>query len=146
MSGTDAGVYSTTIIGILRLASIMAIGYNDITYTDIVPAIYSNLEPCLAISCACIPTLRPLLNRTRYSKTGTAIFGRGTVMRRTGSGHLPSDQLDKNSSQHELRPDAFQHTTGVVAKPSIPSKSSDTEMDSLGNGIHVRQEWDVERE
>lgn len=41
------------------------------------PILWSALEPCLAITLACVPLLRPLLGGRYYTKTGTARAGGG---------------------------------------------------------------------
>lgn len=53
----------------------------DVTYTILMPIMWSALEPCLAITLACIPLLRPLLGG-RYTPTGTAKLGPPTMKSR----------------------------------------------------------------
>lgn len=62
------------IISALRLYSLAHVDMTDVTYTVLMPILWSALEPCLAITLACVPLLRPLLGG-RYSPTGTAKFG-----------------------------------------------------------------------
>ncbi|KAL9121350.1 MAG: hypothetical protein Q9187_002089 [Circinaria calcarea] len=51
------------IISILRITSILSISPSDITYTSFGTDIYSIIEPCLGITSACLPVLRPLWDR-----------------------------------------------------------------------------------
>ncbi|ROV99543.1 hypothetical protein VMCG_06338 [Cytospora schulzeri] len=62
------------IISAIRLYSLVHVDMADVTYTVPMPIMWSALEPCLAITLACVPLLRPLLGG-RYSPTGTAKFG-----------------------------------------------------------------------
>ncbi|KAL8731083.1 MAG: hypothetical protein Q9181_004429 [Wetmoreana brouardii] len=59
------------IVSILRLISLVTVSYTDITWTVTDPLLWSMLEPCVGITCACIPLMRPLLSRAlpeRFSR------------------------------------------------------------------------------
>ncbi|KAL8814159.1 MAG: hypothetical protein Q9223_006600 [Gallowayella weberi] len=59
------------IVSILRLISLLTVSYTDITWTVTDPLLWSMLEPCVGVTCACIPLMRPLLNHVfpdRHSK------------------------------------------------------------------------------
>ncbi|KAL8805830.1 MAG: hypothetical protein Q9182_001742 [Xanthomendoza sp. 2 TL-2023] len=59
------------IVSILRLISLLTVSYTDITWTVTDPLLWSMLEPCVGVTCACIPLMRPLLSRAfpdRHSK------------------------------------------------------------------------------
>ncbi|KAL9014999.1 MAG: hypothetical protein Q9173_000376 [Seirophora scorigena] len=51
------------IVSILRLIFLVSVSYTDITWTVTDPLLWSMLEPCVGVSCACIPLMRPLLSR-----------------------------------------------------------------------------------
>lgn len=70
------------IISAIRLYSLVHVDMTDVTYTVLMPILWSALEPCLAITLACVPLLRPLLGG-RYSPTGTAKFGPPTKKKLT---------------------------------------------------------------
>jgi hypothetical protein len=46
--------------------------YNDITYNIPHALIFGALEPSVGIVLSCLPLLRPLLGRSKYSRDGTA--------------------------------------------------------------------------
>lgn len=53
--------------------------YLDITYSGVPFFMMTVVEPCLAVTLACVPLLRPLLGRatSHYSETGTRNYGAG---------------------------------------------------------------------
>lgn len=70
-------INSVVIISVIRLHSVAHVDMLDVTYTVIMPIVWSALEPCLAITLACVPLFRPLRGG-EYSPTGTAKFGTTT--------------------------------------------------------------------
>lgn len=54
---------SVSVISIVRLMALMAIDFNDITYTLPMGVLWTVLEPQLAIVCANMPVLKPILSR-----------------------------------------------------------------------------------
>lgn len=44
----------------------------DVTYTVLMPILWSALEPCLAITLACVPLLRPLFGTRTYTPGATS--------------------------------------------------------------------------
>ncbi|KAF9874444.1 integral membrane protein [Colletotrichum karsti] len=53
--------FVTTVISIIRITTLGHTFTRDVTY-DVIPAlVWSEIELCCAVMCACIPTLRPLL-------------------------------------------------------------------------------------
>jgi len=73
-------------MSIIRLNAIhrMYFRTNDPTYDDV--AIWSTMELCLAVVCACIPTLRPLFSRrfppifSSIGKSASQFSGEGCVV------------------------------------------------------------------
>lgn len=76
--GTFACGLFTCIVGALRLRAILALDFDDYTYSIADAMTYSALEPALAIVLACIPTLRPLLpSRTAQPNHSSGTGGTG---------------------------------------------------------------------
>lgn len=55
----------------MRLVSLTKIDYSDITYNITDALIFGALEPSVGVTLACLPLLRPLLGRSKYSDNGT---------------------------------------------------------------------------
>jgi hypothetical protein len=137
----------------MRLVSLQELDYNDITHNIPHALIFGALEPSVGIILSCLPLLRPLLGRSKYSSDGTAGY--------SGSHDLPSNpvrsgnalksngfaELDDDSSQYRLRPLGPKHTVAVGNKAT--DRSSDlSDEQSLNNeedrsGIVVKQHWSV---
>lgn len=100
------GFISTCIITLCRLVFLLEVDYSDLTYNSVKAFIFTTLEPSLAVTLACVPLLRPLLNRCRYSKTGTARFasatGRSSGARQCNRQDDSFDPLD-DASDIQLR-------------------------------------------
>lgn len=108
------------IVSALRLKSIRAIDFADITYTVAEAQIWSALEPALGITVACVPVLQPLCGG-RHSKTGTALPGTRKLTTNGTRGASGGLDEEASSSQHELHPrasnvedDAASRGSGVV--------------------------------
>jgi hypothetical protein len=52
---------SICVISIIRLESLIAIKFDDITYTLAPALMWTTIEPCLGIINACLPMMRPFL-------------------------------------------------------------------------------------
>lgn len=146
---------STVIISAMRIDSIKEVNYADLTFNVPKALILSSLEPSLGVTLACIPLLRPLLGRSRYSKTGTARYSisGGERSRKEGIpavrsvGVVHKDGfavLDDDSSQHQLRPLGAKHNA-VVSHADMGSRGSSHDeagVDGGSNrGITVKQTW-----
>ncbi len=126
--------------------------------------IFSGLEPCLAVTLACVPMLRPLLGRVKDSFVGsggggTSGGGTGTGLSasgKLGSGKFPSknnppfEPLADDSSQYRLRPMGPKHVAEARAaqRSSWSGDSSEQEVGASSGrgGVVVRQEWAVAAE
>lgn len=70
---------SVVIISAIRLYSLVEVDMTDATFTIPLPILWSALEPCLGITLACIPLLRPLFGSNtqpgsaKYNTFGNAI-------------------------------------------------------------------------
>lgn len=128
---------STCIVSVLRLVALSSIDYSDITFNVPESLIFSGLEPCLAVTLACVPVLQPLV-RFRSSRATSNV----------SSGKLDSKgrnftQLNDNSSQYQLRPIGPKHVVEARAQHSSGSGlSSDTD-ERKAEGVTVKQEWTV---
>ncbi|KAJ9283599.1 hypothetical protein DTO027B5_9056 [Paecilomyces variotii] len=96
-----------SVISIVRLASLMAIDFTDITYSVQMGVMWTVLEPELAIICANMPVMKPILsrvfpnlfpssNRRTYGVPGPQAFERLDEhsvypLSRVGHGHLRAD-------------------------------------------------------
>ncbi|ROV93613.1 hypothetical protein VMCG_08043 [Cytospora schulzeri] len=67
--------FLTCIASLIRLGFLATVDYADITYSSLPFVLMSAVEPALAVTCACVPLMRPLLGirgkKYRYSSTGT---------------------------------------------------------------------------
>ncbi|KAK5661575.1 hypothetical protein OQA88_9670 [Cercophora sp. LCS_1] len=106
------------------------------------------MEPSVAVTLACIPLLRPLLGRSKYSTDGTAGYATGNATPskalelETGDGR-PFQPLTDDSSQYRLRPLGPKHLTEVRSTTNKSTGSARGSSDSEHGGITVRAEWDV---
>lgn len=140
---------STCIISILRLKSLNTLDYADLTYSITAPYIFTALEPSLAVTIACVPTLRPLLGG-RYTATGTAKFGNTTQkrpnMRRSKTPRIRGrfDTLvdGASTSQFELHPVYSGYGSEVRANDNTQHspRGDDNASDRC---ITINQEWKV---
>ncbi|KAK2045443.1 integral membrane protein [Colletotrichum somersetense] len=100
------GVF-TCIVSALRLYYLANLEYYDVIFNIPNALIFSALEPAVGITLACIPLLRPLLGRSKYSPKGSANYyssnghteGLGLSDQETNGFVLASN----SSSQHPLQ-------------------------------------------
>jgi len=90
------------IISGLCISVLSTVDFADVTYTVPLANIFSGIKPCMAVVLACIPLLRPLLGRSRYTPQSSA-----HRVRNSSSAGAKSDwafqPLQDNSSQYNLR-------------------------------------------
>ncbi|KAJ0159162.1 hypothetical protein CTA2_10207 [Colletotrichum tanaceti] len=61
--------FVTTCISVVRISTLPHVFTRDVTW-DVIPAlVWSVIELCCAVICACIPTLRPLMRVAKLSRT-----------------------------------------------------------------------------
>ena len=63
---------SVFIASIIRVTVFKQLKLNDETYTNLSPAVWTVIEQSLGITCACLPTLRPLFGRLLFGTTHAA--------------------------------------------------------------------------
>ena len=76
--------HSACIASIVRVVAFSQVTPNDVTYTLVVASIFTTVEQSMGITCACLPTLRPLI-------------GRLLEMSKHSSNRTPDDDVSKNS-------------------------------------------------
>lgn len=149
---------STIIISTMRLISLQELDYADITYNIPHALIFGALEPSVGVTLACIPLLRPLLGRSKYSSNGSvqynSSYNNPSNMARSGTGGLKGRfaPLDDGSSQYQLQPVGEPlHGAAIIGSDMSGRVSSDVcesnarEQGGGGKGIFVTQQWIVSR-
>ncbi|KAL8725821.1 MAG: hypothetical protein Q9166_007108 [cf. Caloplaca sp. 2 TL-2023] len=155
------------IVSILRLISLVTVSYTDITWTVTDPLLWSMLEPCVGITCACIPLMRPLLSRAsrranRYGEfkdVNSPNSSNGSSNRRYGGRKVQDDgTYPLTSTSGSVGITTNEISSGRLAGPKDEPKDSDLEDFSLeeleaqrvigGKGpldrIKVQREWRVQ--
>lgn len=138
---TDAELSSTCIISVLRLVALSSIDYSDITFHVSESLIFSGLEPCIALTLACFPVLRPLLGAIGGSRDAT-----GGKSGQANSRSSKFKKLNENSSQVQLRPLGHKHMAEARAQHNSGSGHSsdvDARPDMAAKYVVVKQEWKV---
>lgn len=136
---------STTAVGITRLVSIIHVDTTDMTYSVAWAIVFSALECSVAVSLSCIPLLRPLLGRVKYSKNGTAILNSTKQISRRHGPRSNKDafrQMDDDSSEIELSPHAAANQVGVVSNGDDRHDTQHAE-DVKSDDITVQRGWAV---
>ncbi|KAI1134845.1 hypothetical protein F5Y05DRAFT_192585 [Hypoxylon sp. FL0543] len=136
----------TCVVSIVRIETMATIDFNDITGTIPHTVLFSALEPCIAVTLACIIILRPLFGG-RYLPDGTATFNSTSAdaLARSNSG-TRFRQLNDNSSETRLRPEDVGYRASIANSPE-PFKglgSMDVKLE-MGS-ISIKHEWTVEEE
>lgn len=100
----------------------------DETYTNVEPAIWTVVEQSLGITCACLPTLRPLFGRLLF---GTSRARSSTEATRTGrSGQLNMSKLSNKPLPPKPRDELME---GDFEHPSDENVASVTTHASVGS-------------
>lgn len=134
-------------ISAVRLKTLLAIELADFSGTGAIGVMFSALEPCLLITAACVPLLRPILGR-KYSSTGTARVSNDTSSNSIGSG-LRSGflKLKDTSSLKRLRPDVVRYDATVVSKDATSEQNGEDTRMANGtelSAIRVKKDWTVQ--
>ncbi|KAI0156723.1 hypothetical protein GGR52DRAFT_577276 [Hypoxylon sp. FL1284] len=136
----------TCVVSIIRLVMISEVDFDDITYTIPHTVLFSALEPCVAITLACVIILRPLFGG-QYSSDGTATYeGQPTeTIPRTSNRHFK--QLNDDSSETRLRPEEVGYRATIAKSPNPFKGLGNTGDAGLEMGsISIQHEWTVEEE
>lgn len=141
-------LFRTCIISGFRIHTLSSMDFNDITYSIPLANIFSGLEPSIAVVLACVPLLRPLFGRAKYSNTGTAHYVENSGASKSAERPIQQgrhfEPLSDDSSQYRLRPLGNKFEVDVSASDRLgvngPPGSSDSD-EGHGRGITVKQEW-----
>ena len=121
------------VASVVRVITFNQLKLKDETYTNIEPAIWTVVEQSLGITCACLPTLRPLFGRLLFgthTTTSSNKFGRDGDINLTKMSYKPSTlgRGDEESTTGFARlPEAnmpastvtTQATAGFRGEPSV---------------------------
>ena len=139
-----AGVLSlglvTCAIDIVRLRVFLDIPKSiDISWIDLAPAMWLDLETSIAILCACLPVMRPLLHPSRFynanrrSATGGTVGTVGTVDTMEG-GYSEVHSSDKHGQNIEMGSHSGRSSSGKMRM----SDGSASETLAAGPGAQKR--------
>ncbi|KAK7911744.1 hypothetical protein PG985_014225 [Apiospora marii] len=92
------------IVSAVRLAEIIKIDMNDFPFSGGIALMFSALEPCLLVTAACIPLLRPLVSGNNSTAAAGSSYARGNTTGNTG-GHSHSHSTSRNGGFSELQDD-----------------------------------------
>ncbi|KAI1394875.1 hypothetical protein F4819DRAFT_229438 [Hypoxylon fuscum] len=137
----------TCVVSIIRVVMMTQIDFQDITFTIPHTVLFSALEPCVAVTLACVIILRPLFGG-QYSPDGTATYNSPSVdalSRRASNRRFK--QLNDDSSETRLRPEEVGYRA-TIAKSPEPFKGFGSMGDialEMGS-ISIKHEWTVQQE
>lgn len=132
------------IVSAVRLAEIIKIDMNDFPYSGGIALMFSALEPCLLVTAACIPLLRPLVSRNNSSNKDNS-YATGNTKDKSGPSSAPwtggfSELPDDDGSTRQLHMKQSQYGGGATAAADGGSFNSTYEMKT----ITVKRDWRVE--
>jgi hypothetical protein len=94
-------IFSACVAGVIRIYFLTTMYANDdLTWNQSNAFIWSSVEPCIGIICACLPTLRPLIRRIfpnwleseRQGQSTGLSYKSGTSYRSSGKAFRPQDE------------------------------------------------------
>ncbi|OTA99363.1 hypothetical protein M426DRAFT_325228 [Hypoxylon sp. CI-4A] len=147
LAGSFSVGIMTCVVSIIRIDMITTINFDDVTFTAPNAILFTSLEPCIAVTMACVVILRPLFGG-HYLPDGTATFdgSPGGGLTRKGSNRR-FRQLNDDSSETRLRPEDVGYRASIAKSPE-PFRG----FGSLGDvalemgSISIKQEWMVKEE
>lgn len=120
------------VVNLIRLPKLIYVGVDDLTYSDIGAAIWSQAEVCLGIVAACLPCLRPLMFLLFTSLKSGSSYLSWRRSKAAGSYQMHSVQKkDSDRSSAEQRLSAFANETWT----SHPN----TQVDETYQGERIRE-------
>lgn len=123
---------------------------NDFPYSGGIALMFSALEPCLLVTAACIPLLRPLVSRNNSTdKANSYATGRGHNKDKIGANSTPWTELpDDDGSTRKLHMGQSQYggrATAAVDDSSFNSSyGANTHHATELKTITVKRDWRVE--
>ncbi|KAI1451208.1 hypothetical protein F4805DRAFT_166453 [Annulohypoxylon moriforme] len=144
------------IVSAVRLAEITKINMDDFPYSGGIALAFSALEPCLLVTAACIPLLRPLVSR-KNSSAEVSSYADGTItIGGTGAPSAPrrggfSELEDDDGSTRQLRMKQSKFGGGSTAEADGSSFGSSHGVDNHYTNLElkaitVKKEWKVVEE
>ncbi|KAK8016872.1 hypothetical protein PG993_015061 [Apiospora rasikravindrae] len=145
------------IVSAVRLAEIINIDMADFPYSGGIALMFSALEPCLLVTAACIPLLRPLVSRdSSKARTGNSSYVRGNNTIGSSGAHLSasrkagfSELQDDDGSTRQLRMGQSRFGGGASAAADGNSSfyfsdGADKDHSDLElRNIRVKRDWEV---
>lgn len=137
----------------VRLAEILKIDMNDFPYSGGIALMFSALEPCLLVTAACIPLLRPLVSRKKSTDEGNS-YATGNTRDRNEASSTPwaegfSELPDDDGSTRQLH--MGQSKYGAEATVAVDGGSLDSSYAADNHHtnmelktITVKRDWRVE--
>ncbi|KAM6477054.1 hypothetical protein HDV62DRAFT_383830 [Trichoderma sp. SZMC 28011] len=141
------------IVSAVRLAEITSINMDDFPYSGGIALAFSALEPCLLVTAACIPLLRPLVSRnpstaetSSYARSNTNGDNRAHPASKTEGF---SELLDEDSSTRRLHIGQSKFGTGAATTADSHSFDSSIRADNNHANIELKsivvtKGWKVE--
>lgn len=134
-------VFSICIMSLLRIVWLQNWDLSDMTYTVTPGAIYSFLEPALGVINACLPAMKPALNR----------LSRKQATERYKNSHSTRNESSNISSQDRRKPSALRdvhHGAFTLLDDDIPLTNIYVDGDSAhdfnqGNTITITRAWEI---
>ncbi|GFP60236.1 satratoxin biosynthesis SC1 cluster protein 4 [Trichoderma asperellum] len=141
------------IVSAVRLAEIVKIDMNDFPFSGGIALAFSALEPCLLVTAACIPLLRPLVSRNKSTAEASS-YARGNTISNTGAHSASqmggfSELPDDDSSTRQLHMGRSKFGGGATAAADGSSFDSSYRADNHYTevelkAITVTRDWKVE--
>ena len=134
------------VVSAIRLVTLVRIDMLDFPFTGPVAVMFSALEPCLLITAACVPLLRPPLGY-RYSSNGTAKFGTADLPKPQAGRGAP-ERPNEDFFEKGLRPEPVYYDAVVASKTHDFSPSVEDLVNQQMDleSISVRKDWKVDGE
>ncbi|ETS74685.1 hypothetical protein PFICI_13169 [Pestalotiopsis fici W106-1] len=143
------------IVSAVRLAEIIKIDMNDFAFSGGIALMFSALEPCLLVTAACIPLLRPLVSRKSsrgLSSSYASGYAGGKSKNNTGNNSRKggfSELQDDDGSTRQLHIGQSKYGGDATAATDVNSVDSS---DRVGNHhadlelkhITIKRDWRVE--
>ncbi|KAK8032672.1 hypothetical protein PG990_002406, partial [Apiospora arundinis] len=132
------------IVSAVRLAKIIHIDMNDFPFSGGIALMFSALEPCLLVTAACIPLLRPLVSGPNSAAAASSGYARDKSSGNGGGNHSASRKAgfselqDDDGSTRQLRMGG-RSQFGGGATAAAGASSFD-----LSDGAHDHRDTNVE--
>lgn len=117
---------------------------NDFPYSGGIALMFSALEPCLLVTAACIPLLRPLVSRNNSTNNANS-YATGNTKDKIGASSTPWTELpDDDGSTRQLHMGRSQYGGRATAAVDDSSFNSSYAANVELKTITVKRDWKVE--